>query len=143
MNSNQIIALISKIRRNSSAFLENELNKAGLEGIISSHGAILGALYRGQGKLKMKEIADIINKDKSTVTYLVKSLCNSGLITRQKGVNDSRETYILLTEKGWEMEGKFNCISEKLITTAFVGFTEPEKQTLLDLLKKMNSNFIE
>ncbi|MDP4183099.1 MAG: MarR family transcriptional regulator [Bacillota bacterium] len=141
MNSNQIIALISKIRRDSSNFLEKELSRVGVEGIIASHGAILGALFRRNGKLKMKEIADIINKDKSTVTYLVKGLSESGFVVRQKGVNDSRETYILLTDKAWEMEEKFKDISDKLISKAFIGFTELEKQTIMELLIKMDSNF--
>ncbi len=143
MNKNQIISLISKTRQDSSAFLEEELKAVGLNGLIASHGAILGALFRHDGKLKMKEIADLINRDKSTITYLVNRLNESGYVIRKKSGKDSRETYISLTDKGWAMEGKFNGVSEKLIKTAYKGFSEEEQETLLKLLQKLDNNFKE
>lgn len=142
MNTDLVVSLISKVRRDSSAFIEREMAAHDMEGIIASHGAILGALFRNGGSLKMKEIAEKIGRDKSTVTYLVNGLEKSGCVVRSKG-EDTRETYISLSDKGWNMQGSLGFISKKLIETAYRGFTEEEKRTLIGLLEKMDSNFKE
>jgi DNA-binding MarR family transcriptional regulator len=141
MNINLVIALISKVRRDSSAYLEKELAAAGVEGVVASHGAILGALFRLGGKLKMKDIAQTVNRDKSTVTYLIKGLTGGGYVQKEKSGSDSRETYISLTPKALELENNIMAVSGKLIETAYQGFTEEEKVTLVTLLERMDQNF--
>ena len=95
------------------------------------------------GKLKMKEIADLIHRDKSTVTYLINSLAKEGYVIRKKSDEDSRETYIILTPKAWEAQDKIMDISQSLIATAYRGMTEEEQLKLLELLNKMDENFPE
>jgi len=141
MNKNHIVLLISKVRKNASVFLEREMLNRGISGLVASHGSILGALYRNNGKLKMKEIADLIDKDKSTVTYLVNGLYKEGYVIREKGNEDSRETYIKLTEKAEQIKESFQPISQQLINTAYKGFTDDEQEKLFELLEKMNNNF--
>jgi DNA-binding MarR family transcriptional regulator len=143
MNTNQIFALISKVRRDSSNLVERTMHELGMEGLLPSHGAILGALFHNSGKLRMKEIADITNRDKSTITYLVNLLSQFGYVTREKSDKDSRETYIVLTDKAWGMKDKFQLVSEKLMATAYIGFTEDERYKLFELLKKLDENFKE
>lgn len=143
MTKNQIFALISKLRRDSSRFLEKEMGEMGMEGLLPSHGAILGVLYRRNGKLRMKEIADLTQRDKSTITFLIKTLTQLGYVTREKSDQDSRETYIALTGKAWAAQDNFRLISDKLIATAYEGFTEHEQQLLLSLLKRLDENFNE
>jgi len=91
----------------------------------------------------MKEIAGLIHRDKSTVTYLINSLTKEGYVIRKKSDEDSRETYIVLTPKAWEIQDKIMSISQKLISTAFCGMTEEEQLKLLELLNKMDENFPE
>jgi DNA-binding MarR family transcriptional regulator len=140
MDTDRVISLISKLRRDSSAFIEREMAGAGMDGVIASHGAIIGALFRSGGELKMKDIAEKIARDKSTVTYLIDGLVKSGYVIRKKG-EDSRETYISLTDKAWRIQGRIKEISEKLIAAAYRGFSEEEKRTLMALLEKMDANF--
>lgn len=140
MDINQIFVLISKIRRDSAVFLENELKNQGLKGLIPSHGAILAALFNNNGQLKMKEIADITKRDKSTITYLVNILNQYGYVTKKKGAADLRETYIQLTDKALNIEDNINQISKNLINTAYVGFTDEQQHLLLQLLTKLDNN---
>lgn len=141
MKSEYVLALVSKVRAESISFLEKELVKNGIEGFTPSYGTMLSTLYRNSGKLRMKAVADLINRDKSTVTHLVNKLIKAGYVVRVPSNEDSREVYVVLTKKAWDMEEKFESISYNLITTAYKGFTEEEKEKLMQLLDKMNTNF--
>jgi len=141
MNKNYVLSLVSKVRAEATNLLEKELVKNGIEGLVPSHGSMLSILYRNNGKLKMKAVADLINRDKSTVTHLVNKLIKDGYVVREQSSEDSREVYVVLTKKAWDMEAKFGSISQNLITTAYKGFTEDEKEKLMQLLDKMRDNF--
>lgn len=141
MNKNYVLSLVSKVRAEATNFLEKELAKNGIEGLVPSYGSMLSTLYKNNGKLRMKAVAELINRDKSTVTHLVNKLIKAGYVVREQSIEDSREVYVVLTKKAWDMEKKFENISENLITTAYKGFTEDEKEQLMQLLNKMKDNF--
>ncbi|MGO0986061.1 MarR family winged helix-turn-helix transcriptional regulator [Clostridioides difficile] len=141
MEDKYIIHFISKTKANMLKFIENKLNKNGLNELLPTHGNILTALYENNGILTMKEIANKIGKDKSTVTVLVNKLISLGYIERQKSDNDKRITYIKLTEKAMLIEDTFNSISLQVKETAYYNITEKEKQEFLRILKKINNNF--
>lgn len=141
MEDKYIIHFISKTKANMLKFIENKLNKNGLNELLPTHGNILTALYENDGILTMKEIATKIGKDKSTVTVLVNKLISLGYIERQKCDNDKRITYIKLTDKATLIEDTFNSISSQVKETAYFNITEKEKQEFLRILKKINNNF--
>ncbi|MCC0648100.1 MarR family transcriptional regulator [Clostridioides sp. ZZV15-6598] len=141
MEDKYIIHFISKTKANMLKFIENKLNKNGLNELLPTHGNILTALYENNGILTMKEIATKIGKDKSTVTVLVNKLISLGYIERQKCDNDKRITYIKLTDKAMLIEDTFNSISSQVKETAYFNITEKEKQEFLRILKKINNNF--
>lgn len=142
MNKRHVIWLISKIHNASAGFLESELKSQGINDLVASQGAILGALFRFNGKLKMKDIANLINKDKSTVTHYVDKLSKAGYVIREKSLEDARETFIVITQKAWDIQDKFNTISQNLIVTAYHDFSEEEQAQLIQLLDKMKNNFV-
>lgn len=125
------------------AFIQNKLNENNLKDLIPSHGNILTALYNNNGRLKMKEISEIIGKDKSTVTSLVNKLIELDYIEKEKSSNDKRITYIKLREKGKSIEPLFNNISDQVYNTAYKGLSQEEKEAFLNTLKKININFKE
>lgn len=143
MKDKYIVYFISRTKKRMMDFIEKKLLEQNITDLIPSHGNILTALYQNDGKLTMKEIAKRIGKDKSTVTPLVKKLLNLGYIERRKCEKDKRITYIILTDKGREIESKYKNISKEVYKTAYKGFSQEEKVIFLSLLKKMNTNFSE
>ena len=77
MRYDNTINLISRIREVSNIFIVSELEKMGMKGIAPSHGGIIAILIEHR-ELTMTEIAEKINKDRSTVTTLVKKLNKIG-----------------------------------------------------------------
>ncbi len=141
MKDKYIVYFISKTKKKMLNFIEKQLQENRLDDLIPSHGNILTALYENDGQLTMKQIAQIIGKDKSTITPLVNKLVDLGYITKEKNEIDKRVTYIILTEKGKQIEAKFKIISSEVAVTAYKGFSTEEKEVFLRLLKKLNNNF--
>lgn len=142
MNKYLAISKISKIRNEVSGYIESELRKRGIEGLVVSHGNILDILYENNGKLTMKEISEGIDRSKSTVTQLVDKLLIAGYVTKESNLEDKRYSYILLTDKGLSIKKDFKEISQNLIKEFFKDFNEAEIEILLLLLNRVIHNFI-
>jgi len=141
MKDKYIVYFISRTKKKMIKFIERKLFENSLDDLIPSHGNILTALYDNDGVLTMKAVADLIGKDKSTVTPLVNKLLKLGYIKKEKCKEDKRVTFIKLTDKGKGIESKFKAISNEVVTTAYKGFSQEEKEIFLRLLKKLSNNF--
>ena len=132
-----VVSLISHIHTITADFTNRKLSEKGK--FVSSHGFIL-YLLSIEKQLSKKEIAERINRDKSTTTVLIRRLVEEGLVEEQSDRRDNRIKLISLTEKGRRMNSMTGEISKSLLDVCYRGFTEEEKSTLLSLLLKMNSN---
>ncbi|MDF2633472.1 MAG: transcriptional regulator, MarR family, partial [Pelosinus sp.] len=127
MKDKYIVYFISRTKQKMVRFIEEQLQENGLHDLIPSHGNILTALFENQGKLSMKKIAEIIGKDKSTLTPLVNKLVELDYIIKEQNQLDKRVTYIILTSKGKQMQEKFSNISDEVYKAAYKGFSAEEK----------------
>lgn len=139
--SDKIISLISRINDKANSLIVSELKKNGITQLAPSHGSTLFALYSSKEKLRMNDISNIINKDKSTVTALINKLSKFGLVEREKCTVDSRITYIVLTKKGLDLKPIFIEVSNTLLGVTFAGFTQEEKENLTTNLEVVLDNF--
>jgi DNA-binding MarR family transcriptional regulator len=88
----------------------------------------------------MKEIAGIIDKDKSTVTALVNKLIHMGYVEKRKSPDDNRISIIAVTQKGETLKPAFVSIAKKLRSLAYKGITENEREILFNLLNRIDTN---
>ncbi|GAV21842.1 MarR family winged helix-turn-helix transcriptional regulator [Carboxydothermus pertinax] len=140
MDTNNVISLISSIREKANRFIMRELNNRGIKGIVTSHGDILVALFKNN-VLTMKEIAEKIDRDKSTVTALVDKLVDFGYVKKERDPADSRVILVSLTDLGKQLQPDFEDISRKLIDVAFRGISPEEREALVKILIKIKENF--
>lgn len=140
MRTRDAISLISKIREKVNRLIVEEMYQNGIEGIVTSHGDIIYALFDKQ-RMTMAEIAEKIDKDKSTVTALVDKLVKLGYVIKERDIQDTRVVYVTLTQKGAEIKTKFEAISSKLLGVFYLGVSENEKEELLRILDKIYNNF--
>jgi len=140
-NDKYIVYFISRTKQKMTTFILKQLEVQGINDLIPSHGNILTALYESSIPLPMNEIAKRIGKDKSTVTPLINKLVSLGYIEKEQSKEDKRVVFIKLTDKGLELQEKFDQISSQVFETAYKNFTDEEKYNLLSLLKKLNQNF--
>ena len=139
MRNELIIRQIGRIRDKANSFLTRELAARDMKGIAPTHGDILWALYT-HGELPMNKLAEIIHRDKSTITALVNKLIELGYVQRRTDDSDSRINMISLTGKGMSMKQQFWEVSEALRKKAYKGLSAEEKKTLMDLLDRIYDN---
>jgi len=133
------IRLIGRIREKANDFIISELAKEGVIGIAPSHGDVIVALIK-QKKMTLTEIANKINRDRSTVTTLVNKLIRLGYIKSQKNPKDNRSSLISLTTKGKSLKPTFEDISLKLMIAEYKGISQEERETFLKILEKILKN---
>ncbi len=136
----QITSLISQIHAKTSSFLKNELKERGFPELVSSHGYILFQLSKHE-KMTMSEITAAIHRDKSTTTALIKKLESEGYVQKKTCCNDSRVTWISLTEKSHAYTDAIQDISKALSDCCCAGLSDEEKQTIYTLLSRIADNF--
>ena len=139
MSTTDIISLIAKIREKTNRFIVLEMSKNGINDIVTSHGDIIYALLKNQ-RLTMAEIAEKIDRDKSTVTALVDKLVRLGYVTKKRDTQDTRVVYVSLTDKGIELKPIFETVSNDVLYTFYNGISEKEKEELLRILTKIYNN---
>ena len=142
MDVNSSISLLSHIHSITADFLTQKLSERGFPEFASSHGNILFQLSVNE-KMTMGELAERINRDKSTTTVLVRKLEAEGFITGSSAPSDKRSRIIFLTPKGKQFNKTAKALSEELLSTFYKDFTEEEKSTFLRLLLKIQNNFTE
>uniref|UniRef100_UPI003FEECA39 MarR family winged helix-turn-helix transcriptional regulator n=1 Tax=Succinivibrio sp. TaxID=2053619 RepID=UPI003FEECA39 len=128
----------SRIRKAGNQFLTNELEKAGLKGIVPSHGDIIKCLLMF-GAMPMQELAKKVDRTKATVTVLIDKLEKLELVKRTRSSKDNRVTLIELTQKGLDFKPVFEKISHDLNEKAYKGFSTEEAElveTLMDRIRK-------
>lgn len=142
MKRNNLIALASRITEKANRLIVNELEARGIEGIVPSHGGILVLLYSGED-YTMKDLADKIHRTKPTVTVLVEKLVNLGYVSKEKSSEDSRVTFIRLTEKGLALKPSFEEISAKTNAIVYQGLSDETAECLEKLLTQVSTNLPE
>ena len=139
MKKDHIIFLIGRIQYKANRFLSREMKAHHIKGLAPSHGEILGSLM-ARGPLPMSEIGRIIDKDKSTITALVNKLIKIGYVEKKSDPADSRISLIALTRKGMALKPNFHLIAQKLRAHSYKGVSDDERETLVNLLIKLNTN---
>jgi DNA-binding MarR family transcriptional regulator len=139
MKKDHIIFLIGRIQYKANRFLSREMKAHCIKGLAPSHGEILGSLM-ARGPLPMSDIGRIIDKDKSTITALVNKLIKLGYVEKRSDPADSRISIIALTRKGMTLKPNFHQIAQKLRAHSYKGVSDDERETLANLLNKLNVN---
>ena len=132
MDVNSSISLLSHIHSITADFLTQKLSERGFPEFASSHGNILFQLSVNE-KMTMGELAERINRDKSTTTVLVRKLEAEGFLTGTPDPSDKRSRIIFLTPKGKQFNKTAKALSEELLSTFYKDFTDEEKDIFFTL----------
>jgi len=135
-----IISLISRVRDKANRFIMTELNRHGLDGLAPVHGDILVALYQ-HGDPTMKELAQIVDRKKSTVTTLVDKLIRLGYADKIQDAEDMRSYRVSLTEEGKALKPILLRIADRLIEKVYKDMPRDERRQLVKSLNKINNGW--
>ncbi len=139
--ANTSISQVSQIHSLTADFLKKRLAQNGFDDFASSHGNILFQLSVNKS-ITMKELAEKINRDKSTATVLVRKLEQEGLVSVTPSPSDRRTKILSLTQKGTEYHTLLNRLSKELVAKFYKGFTPEEINEFVNYLNRIKNNFI-
>jgi DNA-binding MarR family transcriptional regulator len=134
------VSRISRIRDYANRIIIRELKEMGYTEIAPSHGDIISVLIH-RGEMTKTELANAINRDRSTVTVLLKKLEKLDFIATRVNEADSRSAIVYLTEKGIGMKKAFIEISEKLYEIQYKNMNEDQINALKSGLEQLYRNF--
>jgi len=136
----QSMSLVSRIHSAAADFLIKRLAEKGLPDFASSHGFILFQLS-AKDALSMKELAEKINRDKSTATVLVRKLERDGFVKTAPSPGDARSKLVSLTRKGKRYNDVTAELANDLLKIFYKGFSDAEKKNACSYLLRIAENF--
>ena len=99
---NTLFSYISRAHHRGASYIDVLLREKGIKDLAYSHVRIIIILsvYK---RLSMKDISELISKDKSTVTSLVNKLEKIGYVRKVACENDKRIVFLELEDKAEEI----------------------------------------
>ncbi|GAB6159110.1 hypothetical protein JCM39194_23100 [Desulfotomaculum varum] len=92
-----------------------------------------------QDGLTITELGDKLFLKASTITSLIDRMERDGLVYRERNREDRRVVRIYLTEKAKQIKNKFPGFEEHIQEVIKGKFTPEEQETLIKLLRKLES----
>lgn len=126
----------SQMYRKGRIFYTQELKKFGLG---SGQSIFLFQLYKKDG-VTQEELANTLYIDKGTTARSLKTLEEQGFIKKEHVISDKRLNIIYLTEKALKLEEEITNILKKWDGILSNSLSSEEKDTLLQLLKKISDS---
>lgn len=130
---------MTKVQLLFKAFIRNKFKENNVD-LTFEMLQVLINLWEKQG-FNQQELANILLKDKASLTPLIDNLSKRGLVQRTEDVNDRRNKLINLTQKGKDFEQQIKPWIEELFSIAGKGLTVQELTTSITLFEKMSGNF--
>jgi DNA-binding MarR family transcriptional regulator len=100
---------------------------------------IMACLWNKDG-INQQEIADIVIKDKSSMTYLVDNLVKSNMVSRKVDENDRRNNLIYITKEGRLLQKKLHPWILEMYDKAASGIQKTKINQSIQVVKKMSEN---
>ena len=97
-------------------------------------------LLWNQGEMSQQQLADLMQKDKNSVTKLVDAIEKKGFVIRHQNVNDRRSNTVVLTEKAQLLKNEAKTKGISILDAMLEGISEEELRTFLEILHKLNRN---
>jgi DNA-binding MarR family transcriptional regulator len=97
-------------------------------------------LLWNHGSMSQQQLADMMHKDKNSVTQLVDAIERKGFVVRQQNVKDRRSNTLVLTKKAIELRDEAKKKGISILDEMLEGISEEELRAFLTTLDKLNDS---
>ena len=115
-----------------------ELSKNNID-LIPEQYLVMDILW-DQGTLSQQAIADIIQKDKNSVTKFIDSLEKKGLVSRVVNKNDRRINNIIVSEEGLKLKDKTTEVAINMMQNVLADISEDDLLIFDKVMNQIKSN---
>lgn len=131
-----LIRLVTAIARACTMYASRSTSHFGLS---VSQAVVLGELF-GRDGCRQEDLRAFVSLDKGNVTRALQKLEEYGLVERKQDAADRRVVRVFVTPKASSMEDEMCAIAVFWDERLTVGFTQEEREKLVDLLLRMEAN---
>lgn len=111
------------------------------ERLTGMHGWVLGFLYDNRDRdIFQKDLENIIETRKSSITNMLQTMEQNGLIVRQSVDKDARLKKIVLTQKGIDLQSRIKYTLNNFEENLKEGISNEEIEVFYKVLEKINKN---
>ncbi|SHK15675.1 MarR family winged helix-turn-helix transcriptional regulator [Tepidibacter formicigenes] len=136
MENHSINMYLAMIERDYNYYINKKLKQYNL----GKHDIRVLKVINANKGLSQNDICTILKEDKITVNKSVKNLVSQGYVEKIKDCEDKRITRLYITEEGRVNRKKILNILNEANDIFVKGFSEKNKENILELLKKMSEN---
>lgn len=117
--------------------------EANIDGVMSQPGArfVLGFLASNDG-VTQRKIVEATHLRPPTVSVIISKMQDEGMVKIEQNPLDRRQTVIILTDYGREVDAEVVLRIKETDAIALAGLDSDEIDTLMRLLSKMKDNMI-
>ena len=132
---------IFELRYRLRRMFQLKLKEAGIN--ISFEVLEIIKTLRKQNGLNQQEIADVLFKDKSSMTYLIDNMVKAGLAIRKEDDADRRNKLIFLTDKSHQLTAQLAPLATDCYLVLAKDINEHDIKSGIQMLTKMNYSLTE
>ena len=119
-------------------FIAAKLRQVGVP--LTPEQFMLIDLLWNQGAMTQQQLADLMQKDKNSVTKLVDAIERKGFVIRRQSLSDRRSNIIILTDKANLLKPDAKEKGISILEEMLEGISEDELRVFLSTLHKLNDN---
>ena len=119
-------------------FLASKLKQLGVP--LTPEQFMLIDLLWNHGEMSQQQLADMMHKDKNSVTKLVDAIERKGFVVRRQSKRDRRSNILVLTEKANHLKPGAKQKGISILDQMLEGINENELRMFLETLRKLNVN---
>jgi DNA-binding MarR family transcriptional regulator len=119
-------------------FLAVQLKQMGVP--LTPEQFMLIDLLWNHGEMSQQQLADLMHKDKNSVTKLVDAIERKGFVVRRQNKHDRRSNTLVLTEKANQLKPGAKQKGISILDQMLEGINENELRAFLETLRKLNIN---
>lgn len=119
-------------------YFAKELNKNDIN-LTPEQYLVMDVLWDAE-MLSQQAIADIIQKDKNSVTKFIDSLEKKGLVYRAVNKNDRRINNIIVSEEGMKLKDKTTEVAINMMSNVLKDINEDDLMTFDKVMNRMKDN---
>lgn len=131
----ELVAYLSKAERGYTKALNRAFLKAGYD-LSREQYELLQVLWQ-EDHVNQQTISKRLQKDKYNVTKLLNTLTKRGFVQRKMCQEDKRNNFVVLTDKGVELQKALKDIEEQVHTDLTFTIASQEMKSCVWVLKKL------
>lgn len=144
LSKNELFAVFTstmvKAQNEIRAFMRTKLKGQNID-LTYEMLQVLKILWEKDG-VNQQELANLLHKDKASMTYLIDNLSKRNLVQRTEDAVDRRNKLITLTKQGRELKNVILPWIDELYTVAGKNVSKETLQNGIALFEKMYSNLV-